>query len=255
MKSLRGTVVFALLLCALPCFAAFDAFLKIDGVKGEATDSGHQGWIEVASFSWGVSNPTGSAAIYTGPQGCATNEIRFGVRGAAAPQLLKLTVGGRLQPIGLDVNGQRHVLEGATLTSCQNNLSPNGQPGANCVIRFQRCSTHAAAVTNASLLPAVNKVAIGGQGSDAMIIAIHPGAANTVTLKLRGGASLAQSCATGQHIKQAVITCRKAGGTQQEYMTFTLTDVLITSYQAMGDGSAMIGMKYASHEGIVPELQ
>ena len=255
MRNLRGPIVFILLLCAVPCFAASDYLLKLEGVKGESTDPGHKDWIELASFSWGMSNRTGSAAIYTGPQGCATNEIRFGVRGAVAPQLLKLTVGGHLQPVGLEVNGQRHVLEGAQLASCQNNLSPSGQPGANCVLRFQRCSTHATAVTNASLVPAVNRVAIGGQGSDAMIIAVHPGGANNVTLKLRGGASLAQSCATGQHLKEAKLTCRKAGGGQQEYMTFTLTDVLITSYQAMGDGSTVIGMKFASHEGIVPELQ
>jgi len=255
MRNLRGPIVFVLLLCAIPCFAASDYLLKLEGVKGESTDPGHQGWIELASFSWGVSNRTGSAAIYTGPQGCATNEIRFGVRGAAAPQLLKLTAGGHLQPVGLDVNGQRHVLEGAMLTSCQNNLSPNGQPGANCVLRFQRCSTHAGSAASASMLVPAVSVAIGGQGSDASIIAVHPGGGNTVTLKLRGGSSLARSCATGQHLKEAKITCRKAGGDQQAYMTFTLTDVLISSYQAMGDGSTVIGMKYASHEGIVPELQ
>lgn len=42
---------------------------------------------------------------------------------------------------------------------------------------------------------------------------------------------LFESCATGQHIKQAVLTARKAGGDQQEYLKVTLTDVLISSYQ------------------------
>jgi type VI protein secretion system component Hcp len=254
MKNLRGPIVFIVLLCAVPCFAAVDAFIWFERVNGESSDAAHRGWVEVASFSWGVSNPTGAAAIYTGPQGCATNEIRFGVRGAAAPQLLKLQ-GAHLSPVKLDAGGQHHVLEGATIASCQNNLSPNGQQTANCVMRFQRCSVHANATSNASLVPAVNRVAIGGQGSDATIIAVHPGGANNVTLKLRGGSSLVQSCATGHHIKQAVITCRKAGGTQQEFMTFTLTDVVISTYQAMGDGSVQISMTYASHAGIVPEMQ
>ena len=242
MKNLRGLFVFVLFLLAIPTFAAFDAFLKLDGVRGESTAPGHQGWMDLASFSWGM---------YTGPvttaarQSCATNEIHFTVR-AANPALLKI-VGQRLQPVSLDVNGQHHVLEGATLTSCQ---------GTNCVMRFQRCSVHAAATSNASMLvPAVNRVVIGGQGSDATIIAVHPAGANAVTLKLRGGSSLAQSCATGQHIRQVVITCRKAGGTQQEFMTFTLNDALISSYQATVDGSVLIGMKFASHEGIVPEMQ
>jgi len=37
---------------------AFDTFLSIDTVTGEATQANHVGWIEVFSFSWGASNPT-----------------------------------------------------------------------------------------------------------------------------------------------------------------------------------------------------
>jgi type VI secretion system secreted protein Hcp len=40
---------------------AFDAFLKIEGIKGESTDKGHPDEIEIESFSWGVTN-TGSAS-------------------------------------------------------------------------------------------------------------------------------------------------------------------------------------------------
>jgi type VI secretion system secreted protein Hcp len=38
--------------------AAVDFFLKLDGIDGESTDAAHAKWIEVESFSWGVSNPT-----------------------------------------------------------------------------------------------------------------------------------------------------------------------------------------------------
>jgi type VI secretion system secreted protein Hcp len=37
--------------------AAFDYFLKIDGITGESTDSKHKGEIEVLSWSWGESHP------------------------------------------------------------------------------------------------------------------------------------------------------------------------------------------------------
>lgn len=37
---------------------ATDAYLHIDGIKGESADSGHQGWIELTSTSWGVIQPT-----------------------------------------------------------------------------------------------------------------------------------------------------------------------------------------------------
>lgn len=36
--------------------AAVDMFLKIEGVEGEATRRGHEGWIEIQGFGWGVSS-------------------------------------------------------------------------------------------------------------------------------------------------------------------------------------------------------
>ena len=37
---------------------AFDTFIKIKGVEGEAMHDKHAGEIEIYSFSWGASNPT-----------------------------------------------------------------------------------------------------------------------------------------------------------------------------------------------------
>lgn len=45
---------------------AFDTYLKIEGVDGEATQSNHIGWIEIYSFSWGASNPTTVGSGATG---------------------------------------------------------------------------------------------------------------------------------------------------------------------------------------------
>lgn len=44
------------------------------------------------------------------------------------------------------------------------------------------------------------------------------------------------ACATGQHFKKAVLTCRKAGDKQQEFMTITMTDCMISSYQSGAAG-------------------
>jgi type VI secretion system secreted protein Hcp len=52
----------ALGLCAVPTdqgLAAFDAFIKIDGVPGESSDASHKEWIEIESFHHGVSQPSG----------------------------------------------------------------------------------------------------------------------------------------------------------------------------------------------------
>jgi type VI secretion system secreted protein Hcp len=42
------------------------------------------------------------------------------------------------------------------------------------------------------------------------------------------------ACASGQHLKQAVLTARKAGKDQQEFLTWTFGDLLVTSYQTSG---------------------
>ena len=40
---------------------------------------------------------------------------------------------------------------------------------------------------------------------------------------------LMKACATGEHVKDATITVRKAGQGQQEYLTIKMTDLLVTS--------------------------
>ena len=41
--------------------------------------------------------------------------------------------------------------------------------------------------------------------------------------------ALMRACATGEHIKDATITVRKAGKGQQEYLVIKMTDLLVTS--------------------------
>ena len=49
------------------------------------------------------------------------------------------------------------------------------------------------------------------------------------------------ACATGQHIKNATLVCRKAGGDQQEYLKWKFTDILISSYQ-IGHSAGAAGL-------------
>ena len=52
---------------------------------------------------------------------------------------------------------------------------------------------------------------------------------------------LMKACATGQHIKVATFTARKAGKDQQEFLTVKLTDVLVSSFQSGGfEGSQAV---------------
>src|SRR5262245_54585493 len=43
------------------------------------------------------------------------------------------------------------------------------------------------------------------------------------------------ACATGEHLKKAVLTCRKAGKDQHEYLKVTMTDLLVSSFQTNGN--------------------
>ena len=50
----------------------------------------------------------------------------------------------------------------------------------------------------------------------------------------RASPALLRACTTGQHIKTATLTGRKAGKGQQDYLTFKFHDVLVSSYQTGG---------------------
>ena len=113
--------------------AAFDYFLKIDGITGESADSKHKGEIDVLSWSWGESNP--------------------------AP------------------------------------ASPGGGGGAG---KVQMNDLHVSA--NLS----------------------------------KAGPQLLLACASGKHLKSAVLTGRRGGKAQAEFLTFSLSDVLVSAYQTGG---------------------
>jgi type VI secretion system secreted protein Hcp len=48
------------------------------------------------------------------------------------------------------------------------------------------------------------------------------------------------ACANGEHIKNAILTCRKAGKEQQEFLKWTFSDLLVSSYQTGGSGGDII---------------
>jgi type VI secretion system secreted protein Hcp len=49
---------------------------------------------------------------------------------------------------------------------------------------------------------------------------------------------LLKACATGEHIKDATITVRKAGKGQQEFLIIKMSDIIITSVNPSGSGDS-----------------
>src|SRR5712692_4153743 len=80
-KTLTALFAIALSVATVPALAAVDSFLKIDGIQGESLKEGHQGWIEVSSFSLGSA---GSAGARRGASQATTG-------GAARAQLTSAT--------------------------------------------------------------------------------------------------------------------------------------------------------------------
>jgi type VI secretion system secreted protein Hcp len=112
---------------------ASDYVLKLDGIKGESTDSKHKDEIEIESFSWGATQP----GTFSSGGGGGAGKVSF-----------------------QDIH----------FTSRVSVASPN----------------------------------------------------------------LMVACASGQHIKVATLTVRKAGKDQQEYYIVKLSDNLVSSYQSGG---------------------
>src|SRR6266567_1568696 len=48
------------------------------------------------------------------------------------------------------------------------------------------------------------------------------------------------ACARGDHIPKAILTCRKAGKDQQEFMKVTMSDIMVSSFQTGGHGGDVI---------------
>jgi type VI secretion system secreted protein Hcp len=48
------------------------------------------------------------------------------------------------------------------------------------------------------------------------------------------------ACASGQHIGEGLLTCRKAGKQQQEYLKIKFNDLLISNYQTGGSGGDVV---------------
>ena len=81
---------------------AVDTYLTIDGVSGSATDQGHEDWIEVQSFTWGISTAASAAARGAGRRLRGRSALSaLAVRtllDASGPELFRAAAQGRAFP-------------------------------------------------------------------------------------------------------------------------------------------------------------
>jgi type VI secretion system secreted protein Hcp len=63
---------------------------------------------------------------------------------------------------------------------------------------------------------------------------------NFTTRVSKASPALFLACATGQHMKEAKLAAVKAGAMQQEFLTWTFSDVLVSGYQTAGAGGEVV---------------
>jgi len=77
-----------------------------------------------------------------------------------------------------------------------------------------------------------------GGGGGAGKVAMHD---FNFTMKVnKASPKLFLACATGQAIPDALLTCRKAGKQQQEYLKIKFTDLLVSNFQTGGSTSDVV---------------
>lgn len=72
-------------------------------------------------------------------------------------------------------------------------------------------------------------------GSGASVGKVHVRDFAFTTRVSKASPKLFLACASGQHLKQAQLVGRKAGKAPQDFLTWTFSDVLVTSYETGGD--------------------
>ena len=268
---MKGKVVVAtavLLLCALPLFAPI--YMKIDAIPGESHDAAHQGWIDVESFSWGATQ----AAARTAGQGCSLHSLTFTKRlDKASPMLAQAALTGQPIPnLTLEVNGERHMLQNASIKSVQN---INGNvPMQQVSINFTKCATHEmgaglepnkkASVGGGILIKQYGNAYLtltgrgAGPGDAVALQDLHFNGPNQAVLTVRdagGGTNgiligLLRASQAHQKVGTLTLKAKKPGSQQEEYMTYTMSDVMISSYQSGGStGFDVITLNFGHLDG------
>jgi type VI secretion system secreted protein Hcp len=80
----------------------------------------------------------------------------------------------------------------------------------------------------------------GGGGGGAGKVAMQD--FNFVMRASKATPKLMQACATGQHIPEGILVCRKAGEEQQDFLTIKMSDLLVSSYQTGGSNGEIVPM-------------
>ena len=123
---------------------------------------------------------------------------------------------------------------------------PKGAPATGLTLDLRGVKNSAKPIGNVTLGSGKSKVAFeiegfsfasakgSGGGGGAGKVQVHD--ISITKFVDKSSPQLMLHCAKGQHIKEAVITMRKAGGDPKNFIKYKLTDVIVSSFQAESNG-------------------
>jgi type VI protein secretion system component Hcp len=267
MKTKILIVLGILLLGGMPLFAN-NTWIKFDGIQGESTSPGHQGWIEVMSFSWAVNQAGSMAHGGGGGEGKASfHDLSFTHQvDKASPALMNATATGKHFPnVILEANGQRYQLQEVIITSDQRSATGGGGfPLETIKMTFVRDTLHLdppapptpnrGAVTGA-LVPAVqmgpNATINGGNVMLHSLKLVGQTQAIIVVCDVAGGQSVAALQRASQS-RQAMPTVSIHANPKQPGqagMSWTLNNAMVSSYSTSASGCPQVTLNFTGFSG------
>jgi type VI secretion system secreted protein Hcp len=139
------------LLAAQYASGAFTAYIQIEGIKGEVTAKGYEGWIEVGSVQWGVGRAISSPAGGANREASAPSLSEISLTktlDSTSPKLFLNAVGGsenipivklRLVDITAGTVFYELTLSNVLVSSQSNSASPgDGRPQESISLNFTK---------------------------------------------------------------------------------------------------------------------
>jgi type VI secretion system secreted protein Hcp len=254
-----------LCLGAFPLFAAYDAFIKFDGIQGESTKPGRTGWIEILDVSQGVTQTGAHAAGSGGGAGkVAVHDISITKKvDKSSAALMQAAGSGRhFQNVTIDAGPVHYALQDVMITGVQS-LGMMGDGSMREVIKltYLRDTMHAdpavtpnpvgsVAPVQATLLPAVqqpNATFSGGVNGGAMLRSLKPNGqtqAIIVVCDVAGGGTLTQfQRASLSRAPMAILSVREAAN----HATFT--NAVVSGYSPSSGGCAQVSLNFTKYGG------
>lgn len=272
MKSIIVAAV--LLVVALPLFSAI--YMKLDGFNGGSKSPGHEGWIELESFSWGVTQSGAQAYGSGGGEGkAAFHEFTITMKhDKASPELMQSAMSGKHYPNAtIDFHGQRFLLQDVMISSYQSggHAAGEGIPVDHVKLVFQHDVTHESPAGGNPSIKKYDKVTgnavvnggpLFGAPSSVALRSLHLSGNNRAIIavcNITDGSSFTGGVTRAMSSKQPIGTLtfavtpeRKAGGTQYKEMppqTFTFTNATILGNQPLGNGCSQLSLNFSKYEG------